>query len=155
MSNKLDLGERLNVGQQLTSSNGRFVLLMQTDSNLVLYHDGVAEGHAYWTTNTEWLPPDQKPTYVLMQTDANLVMYDNGGHARWASGTWGPAFIAPHIILEDDGNLVIYHNGSQPIWASGRVGGDGAIPPVGFVPSAPTVESIVDQGGKDAAGYFW
>jgi hypothetical protein len=108
---------------------------MQADGNLVLYHDAIDISTAYWSTDTWWLPDNERPAYALMQGDAHLVLYDANGAARWASGTWGPGYVAPYIVLQDDGNLVIYHAGTQPVWASGGTGGVGAIPARGYLPA--------------------
>jgi hypothetical protein len=148
MTDTLRAGERLVLDQRLVSANGRYTLVLQTDSNLVLYHDAVDVTNAYWTTGTNWLPLDQRPTHLDLQGDAHLVMYDANGVPRWASGTWGPGFVDPRLVLQDDGNLVIYHDGGTPVWASGTVGGTGAIPPVGFVPKPETIDIAVANCGR-------
>src|SRR5262249_49407895 len=148
MTDTLQAGQRLKINDRLVSSNGKFTLWMQPDSNLVLYHDAIDINNAYWSTNTLWLPQNERPTYVQMQTDAHFVMYDPNGTPRWGSGTWGPAFVNPYIVLQDDGNLIIYHNGLQPVWASGGVGGAGGIAPVGFVPGPADLNFTVDKCGR-------
>ena len=149
MSDRLQAGEQLNIDDRLVSPNGRYILLMQTDSNLVLYQDSVDVNNAYWSTDTLWLPQGERPTRVVMQPDAQLAMYDPSGVARWSSGTWGAGYLAPYVALGDDGNLVVYHDGSEPVWASGGVDGTGAIPAQGEVdvPSGPT-----DGGGSAGQG---
>jgi len=146
MTDRLQAGERLNFGDKLVSKNGVYTLWMQPDANLVLYHDAVSVNTAYWATNTEWLPADQRPIDVEMQVDGHLVMYDVNHVARWGSGTWGN-FGDPYLILQDDGNLVIYDKSGQPVWASGSVGGAGAIPARGYVPN-PGLNFAVDACGR-------
>jgi hypothetical protein len=146
--NTLTAGQLLKAGERLESPNGRFVLLLQEDGNLVLYSNPIAASSAYWSSDTWWLPPDQRPASVEMQTDAHLVLYDPNRVPRWASGTWGPAFIDPHVVLQDDGNLVIYHDGSRAVWASGGVGGVGRIPAVGYVSTLGNINFDVDKCGR-------
>ncbi len=114
-NNQLKVGQRLNGSQELSSSNGRFRLKMQSDGNLVIY-DGPG---AIWATGTWNLPVDRKPTRAEMQPDGNLVLYNNTNQAAWASGSWGSGRTNPYVEMQDDGNLVIYHNGRTPLWASG------------------------------------
>lgn len=147
MSDRLQEGQRLNINDKLVSPNGIYTLWMQGDGNLVLYHDSIDVRTAYWATDTWWLPENQRPVYALMQGDAHFVLYDTSGAPRWASGTWGPGYVAPYIVLQDDGNLVIYHNGTQPVWASGGVGGAGAILPRGYLPApAPAPAETIETG---------
>jgi hypothetical protein len=139
MPNRLNVNDRLAIGQSLASPNGQFSLLMQTDSNLVAYHGAVATNSAYFASNTEWNPDAQKPQYLLMQSDANLVLYDSSGTARWSSNTYGPDFVNPYFLIQDDGNLVVYHDGLKPLWAWGRwPDRQGAIPGQGKVTLAST-----------------
>jgi hypothetical protein len=115
--NQLPAGQRLSRGQRLTSSNGRFNLVMQTDGNLVLY-DGAPGQNPIWATGTWNLPDDRRPTYAELQTDGNLVLYNDARQPAWAAGVFG-TFTNPYLEVQDDGNLVIYHNGRTAIWASG------------------------------------
>ncbi len=135
MADRFQNGQQLNINDKLVSANGRYTLIMQTDGNLVLYHDSIAVSTAYWATNTWGLPDTKRPAYAAMQSDAHFVLYDANKVVRWASGTWGPGYVAPYIVLQDDGNLVIYHAGTRPVWASGGVGGTGAIPAQGYRPA--------------------
>jgi hypothetical protein len=150
MADRLQDGQRLNINDKLVSPNGRYTLLMQADGNLVLYHDSIDVSTAYWSTDTWWLPDNERPAYALMQGDAHFVLYDANGVPRWASGTWGPGYVAPYIVLQDDGNLIIYHDGNQPVWASGGVGGVGAIPAQGYLPASAggDLNAAVDRLGR-------
>src|SRR5262249_39573701 len=132
MSDQLQAGNQLSVNDQLVSANGQSLLVMQGDGNLVLYYGAPAADTAYWASNTEWLPAEQRPVTAVMENDGNLVLYDVNKVARWASGTWGE-FQGPKATLGDDGNLVISDKEDLAIWASGGVGGVGAIPARGFV----------------------
>lgn len=83
-----------------------------------------------------------------IQTDAHLVLYDQDRVPRWASGTWGPGFIAPYVVLKDDGNLVIYHEGPGRFGPRGGVGGAARILPVGYVSAPENINFDVDKCGR-------
>jgi|SRR5580704_524011 hypothetical protein len=109
----LQPGEVLRRGQQITSNDGRYRVVFQTDGNVVLYETGT--GRAIWATNT----PGSQAQQFIMQTDGNLVLYagtsTQPSAALWAAGTQGhPGTFA---ILQDDGNFVLY-SGSQALWSS-------------------------------------
>jgi hypothetical protein len=76
-------------------------LIMQTDGNLVLYHNCNGSYHAVWGSGT-------RPTgdYASMQGDGNLVVYDDFGQGIWSTRTNGNdnAWLA----IQGDGNLVVY-----------------------------------------------
>jgi len=65
MADRLQDGQQLNINDKLVSPNGRNTLLMQTDGNLVLYHDSIDISTAYWATDTWWLPDNERPAYAL------------------------------------------------------------------------------------------
>lgn len=99
---------RLLPGQSITSTNGRFRLLFQTDGNLVLYDD--VERSAPWSSNT----PGISAGSVLMQPDGNLVVYDTQGRDHWSTVTPGNA--GAYVVVQNDGNLVIYRTGGDAAW---------------------------------------
>ena len=134
MTGKMTPGMTLAVDDKLVSANGKFTLWMQSDGNLVLYHNVSSSPVPYWASDTEWGPIDQHPKSLTFQADAQMVLKDDSGILRWSSGTWGP-FEDPFMVLQDDGNLVIYDKYAQPIWASGVGGGLWAIPGHGAVSS--------------------
>lgn len=104
-------GAVLSPGEQLTSPNGTYRLVMQADGNLVLYKGG----QVLWATGGQGTG-----ARAVMQADGNFVVY-NGSAAKWSSSTGG--FDASVLKLQDDGNLVVYDAG-RPIWswAGGYVG---------------------------------
>ena len=107
VAGQLSAGQGLTAGQSITSPDGRFNLIYQTDGNLVLYGPG---HQALWNSQT-W----GKPTGVaIMQTDGNLVVYDPNGHALWNSRTWGHP--GAGLTLQNDGNLVIYDANGHALW---------------------------------------
>jgi hypothetical protein len=106
---KLEPGEQLLADQSITSADGRFTLIMQSDGNVVLYQNGV---RPLWESATL----GSGATRLTMQGDGNLVAYSAGGTPVWASGTVGsPA----ELVLQSDGNLVIYRLGGRAVWATG------------------------------------
>lgn len=99
-------GERLQSGEYLVSEDGRFVLIMQTDGNLVIYGPG---RRAYWSSNTAGNPG----AYLGVQSDGNIVIYA-GGRARWTTDTNN----AQRLVMQSDGNLVARNSSNQARWAS-------------------------------------
>jgi|GEM_PF-6727435 len=126
VSNNLQSGESLQLGEALHSPNGRYRLELQaSDGNLVLYHQYPGGGqHPIWATMT------QKDAghadfagELVMQTDGNLVLYRAGhrhgaAHARWSSGTNKTENEGAALRLQNDGNLVLYV-GDKALWSSG------------------------------------
>jgi len=104
----LNANGSLRPGEQLASSDGRFVLVYQGDGNLVIY----ASGAPTWSTGTH----GTSPGVTVLQGDGNFVVYDAGGRPVWNAGTHGNegAFLA----MQNDGNLVVYSASSRPLWAS-------------------------------------
>lgn len=126
-SDRLNPGERLNIGQQITSPSGRVYLVMQGDHHLVTYVDGSNPlwGSGGWNSDA---------VYAEFQTDGNLVLYNPNRTARWASGTNGRGGV--RLVIQDDGNLVIYNASGGAVWSSiGNAGGKAAPPPP--APAAP------------------
>jgi hypothetical protein len=106
-------GEQLDPGQELLSSNGAYELIMQSEGDLVLYH----EGDALWSSGIQGAG-----AYAVMQSDGNLVIYD-GGEAKWSSNTAG--FSGAYLQVQNDSNVVVYQSG-HPIWdwMSGYIGNE-------------------------------
>ncbi|MCR6483314.1 CHAP domain-containing protein [Amycolatopsis sp. OK19-0408] len=106
--------QRLYPNQYLTSTDGRHVLILQGDGNLVLYGPGY---HALWSTGTS----GRSVHSLLMQGDGNLVLYGTGGQgALWASNTAGRG--SSTVRLQDDGNTVLYAGGGAG-WSTGTASG--------------------------------
>jgi hypothetical protein len=102
-------GEWLVKEQGLSSNNGYYRFIMQTDGNLVLY---VGSGYRpLWSSGTYGNP---SVVGVKMQTDGNLVIY-NPSKAIWNSGTWNKP--GSYLVLQDDGNMVIYDK-PRAVWAT-------------------------------------
>ena len=108
MADRLDAGQELHMDERLTSANGQFALVLQTDGNLVLSEGG----EAVWASGTD----GREVTNVIMQEDGNLVLYAANGEPVWASQTDGTN--GAYLLLQDDRNLVIYSADGNPIWAT-------------------------------------
>lgn len=133
----LRAGESLGIDQKLTSSNGKYTLIMQGDGNLVLYTES---NTPVWSTST----PGSGAVRASLQDDGNLVLYTKEVERRfrrdvavavWASQTRGENV---RLILQDDRNLVIYTSDGRELWASGTARAGGAEAPATQAPVAPT-----------------
>jgi hypothetical protein len=109
MAHRLNPGEFLNHGEQLVAENGRYVLQMQEDGNVVVRMSG---NIATWASGT-----DGHPGAILkMQDDGNLVVIAPGNNPVWSSRTDGrPSCV---LFIQDDGNAVVYAEGNRAVWAS-------------------------------------
>lgn len=105
----LQAGQTLRRNQYLASSDRRYTLVLQSDSNLVLYGTG---GRMLWHARTHGSGADR----VAMQGDGNLVMY-RGSQAVWHTRTWQRG--RARAVVQNDGNLVLYTPANVPIWALG------------------------------------
>ncbi len=99
--------QELSPGQAITSADSRYVVVMQSDGNLVEY----GNGRALWASGTSGRPG----AYAVMQGDGNLVVY-LGHQALWATVTAGrgPSF----AVIQDDANFVVYTNSGTATFAS-------------------------------------
>jgi hypothetical protein len=98
--------------QTLQTANRSYRLILQDDSNLVLYNGT----HAIWASNTV----GTGASYLSMQPDGNLVMYTSSNKAVWATNTVGRGGIS--LLIQPDGNLVMYTSVNKAVWASNTVG---------------------------------
>jgi hypothetical protein len=119
-------GETLKPGQFLLSPNGRFMLAMEPDGDLVTSERPT--GTPTWATGSGGHPG----AYAILQGDGNLIVYPKGRSAPltgqptsalWQSETNGHP--GASVRLLDSGNLVIRsHVGAAVLWQSGSVPGD-------------------------------
>ena len=131
----LRAGESLGIDQKLTSSNGKYTLIMQGDGNLVLYTES---NTPVWATRTQ----GKGAVRASLQDDGNLVLYTkeqerwfhkDAAAAVWASQTRGENV---RLVLQDDRDLVIYTSDGRELWASGTALAGGAEAPAA-PPQAP------------------
>ena len=97
--------------QGITSPNGRYNFIYQTDGNLVLY----GKLGALWASGTY----GRGVARAVMQGDGNLVVYNGSNQPLWASGTFGNP--GATLAVQDDGNVVIYRADHAAIWATNTV----------------------------------
>jgi hypothetical protein len=106
-------GELLSPDQPISSANGKYRLVYQSDGNLVLYRN--SDGAPLWASNTHGTPVGA----CIMQGDGNLVLYQANAAPIWSSGTWQHP--ASRLVVQDDGNVVIYRPDNVPVWATNTV----------------------------------
>ena len=116
MSDILRQNEIMMVNQIIASPSGEYMLVLQADSNLVLYEkvrheDGSVVLDPSWASNTV----DGDVLFATMREDGNFVLVDADGVTLWESGTDGKP--GSFLQLQDDGNLVI--NEVSHAWTAG------------------------------------
>jgi hypothetical protein len=105
---RLGANEALGPNESVTSCDGRFTFVHQSDGNVVLYQQGVAR----WSSRTA----GRSTGALVMQGDGNLVLYGPFLNAVWSSRT--PGLPNAFLAVQDDGNMVLSSNG-QPRWSTG------------------------------------
>jgi hypothetical protein len=107
---RIGSGQNVALGRTIASPNGRTLLSMQADGNLVVYD---ARGRvALWASNTN----GKGGAVAIMQSDGNLVVYNQRRQPLWASGT--DRHPGAYLAIQDDGNVVIYDPRGHAIWAT-------------------------------------
>jgi LysM repeat protein len=130
MGDRLQKGEKLEVGQSLTSTNGAYNVILQDDGNLVLYTGETA----VWSTGTN----GQAVVRAEVQDDGNFVLYTSEKPV-WHSDTKGAKDV--RLILQDDRNLVLYGS-DGPAWSSETHTDEAPPPPPAPAePAEPEVEA--------------
>lgn len=102
-------GRVLSPNASITSCNGRYRLVMQTDGNLVLYR--VSDGAPRWSSRTG----GRGSSNAALQADGNFVIYA-GSAATWTSNTSGKAVAA--VFVQNDGNVVMYGYRGEVFWTT-------------------------------------
>jgi hypothetical protein len=94
--------DQINIGDEIWSANGMYMLTMQSDGNLVFY----GPGGAIWDSATQG---ESNRRFVYMGLHGDLTMYDsNAGGKIWSLGEDSRAHIGTCLKVQDDGKLVIY-----------------------------------------------
>ena len=118
--------------EKISSPNGKYLLIMQEDSNLVLYDKkcGIKPSCALWNSGSY---RERGRYYMAIQPDGNLVVYSGyppskTERAIWSSQTYG-ALDNYFLAVQNDANIVIYRgtplNRQEAIWSSktGKISG--------------------------------
>ncbi|MDN3238034.1 hypothetical protein [Pseudomonas sp. WAC2] len=92
----LNGGQSLALGQQVAL--GSYLLVFQTDGNLVIYGPNNSVVWASYTQN-------KGATNAIMQNDGNFVIYDANGTALWNTGTYNNP--GAYLMFQDNGTLSI------------------------------------------------
>ncbi|KIU16854.1 LysM peptidoglycan-binding domain-containing protein [Mycolicibacterium llatzerense] len=132
MGDTLQKGEKLDVGQSLTSNNGAYRLVLQDDGNLVLY----TGEQSVWATGTN----GQGVQRAEVQDDGNFVLY-TADKPVWASDTKGADNV--RLVLQDDRNLVLY-SGDDAKWSSDTHTDEVPAAPVEAAPEPVVVEAVAE-----------
>ncbi len=104
-------GDSLTPGQSITSPNGLYKLVMQSDGNVVAY-DGAS---VLWASGT-----NPAGAVAVMQSDGNFVVYDGSNNPLWATETSGNP--GAYLTLGNAGEFgVLSVGGSTTLWAPGRL----------------------------------
>ncbi|WP_258725915.1 hypothetical protein [Cellulomonas sp. NS3] len=120
MERRLRPGASLRSGQALASANGRALLTMQADGNLVLYEYFASGRRAHlWDSATAGSPG----AVAQLQEDGDLVVRRPDGYVLWDSGTAGTGGTGgtggTELVVLDDGDLVLERPDGRRVWASG------------------------------------
>ncbi|HVR40266.1 MAG TPA: ETX/MTX2 family pore-forming toxin [Thermoanaerobaculia bacterium] len=125
----LTTNQFLGTGDILTSANGLFFAIMQSDGNFCVYHGtGPANNLGYlWGSQAT---ASGGNFFAVMQGDGNFVVYKGTGPGNnegyvWATLNQSQPQGSYFVIMQNDGNLCCY-SGSGPadntgyVWCSGK-----------------------------------
>jgi len=106
----LHAGQRMTPGQQLVSSNGRYVATLRSDGNLVMYPENPGPADVVWQSGTG----GTNVAYATMNDVGDLRLYGaDGATVYWSSGPQGSN---AYLELRDDGELVICLEDGTVLW---------------------------------------
>lgn len=109
----LGVNEGLYQGQYIESPDGQYVLLVQTDGNLVEYGPGFVHTNAMYSSARA----GSGAGYYVLQSDGNFVGYlPNGQTAIYGNGANGRG--GSKLVMQNDGNVVEYTVSGVAVWAS-------------------------------------
>lgn len=120
-ANMLSTNEALEYNQRITSTNGKYTFVQQSDGNLVLYRGATVASNALWSSGKNGL-------HTYMQQDGNVVQYNAANVAVWNSGTGGRAIGNYGLTLNDDGSLVVGSRPPMVYWSKVIIGPDNQAP---------------------------
>lgn len=103
----LNKGDVLQIGQNVTSTNGRYRAIMQPNGNFELM---AGDEKALWETYTSG-----KGQVTSFGRDGNFVVFSENNQMAWTSNT---ADQADYLVCQNDGNLAIYNSQNLLRWSS-------------------------------------
>lgn len=106
VTDTLFAGQTLRPVHQLTSADGRFHAVMQTDGNFV----GYGPQGAVWGTGT-----GGSDNRITMQKDGNAVVFGADNSVMWSSGTRGTNL---RLGINNAGSLIIVDTKDDVVWTS-------------------------------------
>jgi hypothetical protein len=113
VSTRTDVALHPNNG--LASADGRFLLWMQPDGNLVLYIINSGTYTGLWATNTVGTGAN----VAYFQSDGNLVLYNSAGSV-WSSNSYNNPCAT--LSVQNDGNVVITSADGVQVWTTNTGG---------------------------------
>jgi len=114
-SDTLQTGGRMNGGEYLMSSDGSYLLMMQSDGNLVELNSS----GTFWNSHTNGHPG----AYLVVQGDGNVVIYASNGTALWNTGQRA----IQTLTIQSDGNLVARNGSGAAVWANSATQGSAGL----------------------------
>jgi hypothetical protein len=110
-TDQLKPGTKMYPNQYLTSLDGRFVLTLQGDGNLVEYGPGYTP---IWSSGTSGRSVD----CAMAQGDGNVVLYGaNNSGPIWSTNTDDSSGASWKV--QEDGNVVAYNPNGVALWSTG------------------------------------
>ena len=103
----------LQIGKNLTSSNGFYTFSLQEDGNLEI----VCDSNKIWESNTKGKDID-----ALYIAKGGLALYETNKTVAWTGGAWKRDTGPETIIMQNDGNFVMYDKNGNAQWNLGTTG---------------------------------
>eukprot|EP01084_Bolivina_argentea_P166643 289282_1 len=126
IGDQLKVGERIETGEGLRSSDKRFGAVMQSDGNFVVYkldaNSGRIVQHLWSTTINAHvrLSNGYEGRYMIYQGDNNFCMYDQNNVWKWCTmaHTSGQNIPTGKVIMQSDSNLCVYNGYNRFMWGT-------------------------------------
>jgi hypothetical protein len=109
-NNVLEQDAYLSQGESITSSNGKYILVYQTDGNFCLYN---TSGGGVWCSMAV-----HTPGQLVVQGDGNLVAYDSSGIPVWSTNTSGQGSGPYKLTVQNDRNVVLMDSTGTVLWST-------------------------------------
>ena len=103
----------LQIGKNLTSSNGCYTFSLQKDGNLEI----ICDGNKIWESNTKGKDID-----ALYIAKGGLALYETNKTVAWTGGAWKRDTDSETIIMQNNGNFVMHDKNGNAQWNLGTIG---------------------------------